>query len=218
MNAAFYLDAAGREAIIRRDPNSAEIIWPLAVGDDVRRWRIEPRDRWMIATKIGTPIDRYPAIFQHLKQWQPQLEIRQDQGEHWWELRACDYYDQFEKPKIVFPEIGREPRFALDRSGLITNNKAFIIPAADLYLLGVLNSASGWDFAKSICTALGDEDKGGRLMLQRTNFRRLPIPLATGPDRAAITALVQKCLDAKGIGCEEWEREIDERVEALYGL
>jgi hypothetical protein len=46
----------------------------------------------------------------------------------------------------------------------------------------------------------------------------LPIPQAGESDRSAISALVQKCLDAKGVGCEEWEKEIDERVEALYGL
>jgi hypothetical protein len=34
----------------------------------------------------------------------------------------------------------------------------------------------------------------------------------------AISALVQKCLDAKGVDCEEWDREIDGRVAALYGL
>jgi len=41
---------------------------------------------------------------------------------------------------------------------------------------------------------------------------------ATDSERATISALVQKCLDAKGIDCIEWEREIDERVAALYGL
>ena len=30
--------------------------------------------------------------------------------------------------------------------------------------------------------------------------------------------LVQKCLDAKGQNCQAWEKEIDERVAALYGL
>ncbi|MDO8587577.1 MAG: hypothetical protein Q7T82_11115 [Armatimonadota bacterium] len=40
----------------------------------------------------------------------------------------------------------------------------------------------------------------------------------TQPDRAAIAALAQKCLDAKGVGCEAWEKEIDDRVAALYGL
>ena len=40
----------------------------------------------------------------------------------------------------------------------------------------------------------------------------------TQPDRAAIAALARKCLDAKGVGCEAWEKEIDDRVAALYGL
>jgi len=35
---------------------------------------------------------------------------------------------------------------------------------------------------------------------------------------AALSALTQKCLDAQGIGCCAWEKEIDERVAALYGL
>jgi len=50
----------------------------------------------------------------------------------------------------------------------------------------------------------------------------LQFPLAKRPTRSggtkAISALSQKCLDAQGIGCEAWEKEIDERVAALYGL
>ncbi|CCI33891.1 hypothetical protein MICAI_500003 [Microcystis sp. T1-4] len=37
-------------------------------------------------------------------------------------------------------------------------------------------------------------------------------------EKKPIIKLVQKCLDAKGVNCEEWEKEIDERVAALYGL
>lgn len=44
------------------------------------------------------------------------------------------------------------------------------------------------------------------------------IPTASEPDRQAIEALVQKCLDAKGKGVEEWEAEIDDRVAHLYEL
>ena len=98
------------------------------------------------------------------------------------------------------------------------NNKAFIVPLNDLYLLGILNSEIAWEYTKSICTALGDENKGGRLMLQWVNFKRLPIPPASESEKEPIIKLVQKCLDAKGVNCEEWEKEIDERVAALYGL
>ena len=54
--------------------------------------------------------------------------------------------------------------------------------------------------------------------MQTPFLSKLPIPDANTSDRATITALVQKCLDAKGVGCEAWEAEINARVEALYGL
>ena len=34
----------------------------------------------------------YPAIANHLSAFQNKAEIRTDQGDFWWELRACDYY------------------------------------------------------------------------------------------------------------------------------
>ena len=49
-------------------------------------------------------------------------------------------------------------------------------------------------------------------------LEKIPIPKASQTDRLAIEALVQKCLDAKGVGVEEWEAEIDDRVAHLYGL
>ena len=45
-----------------------------------------------------------------------------------------------------------------------------------------------------------------------------PIPTASAADRSAIVALVQKCLDAKGVNCAAGEQEIDDRVAGLYGL
>ena len=72
----------------------------------------------MIVTKIGIEIKDYPAVFKHLKQWKAALEIRADQGEHWWELRSCRYYDLFEGPKIIFPDIAKESRFAFTAESL----------------------------------------------------------------------------------------------------
>ncbi len=43
-------------------------------------------------------------------------------------------------------------------------------------------------------------------------------PPAPEPDRLDIEALVQKCLDAKGVGVEQWEAKIDDRVAHFYGL
>ncbi len=206
--------------MIAADPRSTEIIKPLAIGDNVRRWRINHDKKWLIVTKIGVDIQRYPAIFAHLSQWEGRLKARQDQGNHWWELRACAYYHIFNSPKIMYPEIAMERRFALDDTGIYPLKTAFSIPTYDLYLLGVLNSSPGWEYLKGISSVLGNAEQRGRLLLSTIFVGRLPIPNASPADRNAIADLVQKCLDARGQGPEValWEAEIDERVARLYGL
>lgn len=49
-------------------------------------------------------------------------------------------------------------------------------------------------------------------------MKQIPIPTVSEPDHLAIEALVQKCLNAKGVGVLEWEAEINDRVAHLYGL
>jgi len=49
-------------------------------------------------------------------------------------------------------------------------------------------------------------------------MQQAPISLEPNTVKATITALVQKCLDAKGQGVVQWEAEIDDRVAHLYGL
>lgn len=213
-NTAFVINGAKRAELIAQDPKSAEIIKPLVVGKDIRRWVVAKKDKWIIVTKIGVDIRRYPAILEHLKRWQTELETRWDRGEHWWELRACAYYTQFAKPKIVFPDIAKETRFAFDRTGAYLGNTAYIMPVNDLYLLGVLNSEAVVEFY----IELSAQVRGGYLRFIRQYVEQIPIPAASAADRAAIAALVQKCLEARGVGCEAWEREINERVAALYGL
>ena len=73
-NKAFIIDGEKREELISEDARSAEIIKPLIVGDDVRKWRINRKDRWLIFTKHGIDINQYPSIKEHLKKWQNELE------------------------------------------------------------------------------------------------------------------------------------------------
>jgi len=124
------------------------------------------------------------------------------------------YASAFEKPKIVFPDIAKEPRFAFDTSEAYAGNTAYVVPVDDKYLLGVLNSSSVRDFYVEISSQV----RGGYLRFIYQYIEQIPIPNAAPAEREAITSLVEKCLEAKGVGCEEWEAEIDERVAALYGL
>jgi hypothetical protein len=174
-NNAFIINAETRDYLIAEDPRSAEIIKPCVVGDDIRKYEIQFRERYLIWTYIGVPIEQYPAVFNHLQQFQERLERRQDQGEHWWELRSCSYYDDFEKPKIVYPDIGMNCRFCFDESGLFLTNTAYLIPTSDLYLLALLNSHLTFYYLKHICMVLGDADRGGRLRFIYQYMRDFPI-------------------------------------------
>jgi hypothetical protein len=126
-------------------------------------------------------MERYLAVFEHLKQWQPELEKRYDQGKHWWELRACDYYSAFDQRKVVFPDIAKELRFAFDTEQTYSNNTTYFIPVDDLYLLGLLNSSEVEDFY----VELSAQVRGGYLRFFRQYVEQIPIPDAPDSDRAA---------------------------------
>jgi hypothetical protein len=86
-NQAFYINGSKRDELISQDPNSAEIIKPLAVGDDVRKWCISYQDKWLIYSPWELKIDNYPAIQKHLYQWQKELKARpecRDGRYNWW--------------------------------------------------------------------------------------------------------------------------------------
>ena len=86
---AFMLSDGERDKIIAEDPTSVEIIEPFVTGKEVRPWAISDKRRWLIVTRIGVEINRYPAVFRHLSRWESELRARDDQGNHWWELRSC---------------------------------------------------------------------------------------------------------------------------------
>jgi hypothetical protein len=214
LNEAFFIDGARRRELIERDPRSAEIIKPLLRGRDIRRWSPDAQDRWIIVTQIGVDMGRYPAIMEHLAPWEERLRARQDQGRHWWELRACAYYGEFDQPKIVYPDIAKRSRFAFDNTNIYVSNTAYIIPTEDMYLLGLLNS----DPVEELYASMSSQVRGGYLRFIRQYVEQIPIPEASEADRAAIADLARRCVDARGVECEAWEREINARVEALYGL
>ena len=208
-NEAFIIDAETRDYLIDEDPRSAEIIKPCVVGDDIRKYEIQFCERYLIWTYIGVPIEQYPAVFNHLQQFEGRLVRRQDQGEHWWELRSCSYYDDFEKPKIVYPIIAKEPRFTLDSDNYFVNDKCFIIPQHDYYFLALLNSHLLFEMAKLSVSILGDPNAGGRLELRAVHLQHLPIRRInfTTPDderdrqREKAKRLYQRCLDRGIIDC-----------------
>lgn len=217
-NAAFIIDAMTRSQLIAESATSRSAIKNFCRGDDVRKWHIRDRDEYIIYTPPGIDINKYPAIKRHLAAHRERLEARAIK-QPWWELQQAQNRDGVWKgTKVIFPDIAKESRFTLDATGIYADMTAFVLPVADVFLVAVLNSAIAWTYLCQVAAILGDAARGGRIRLKRQYVQRLPIPSASEADRSAIAALAQKCLNAKGVGCEAWEKEIDERVAALYGL
>ena len=189
LNEAFVIDSVQKDKIISRNPRSAELIKPYILGDDIRKYHINFCDRFLILIPKGWTdqhtrgskntwawfSQEYKAIAEHLSSFSGLAEKRQDKGDYWWELRACSYYNEIEKPKIVYPDIAKESRFAYDTNKYYIANTVFFISSKDLYLLGILNSKLIFHYFKRNSTVLGDADKKGRLRWVRQDVEYIPI-------------------------------------------
>jgi type I restriction-modification system DNA methylase subunit len=115
LDEAFIIDAQTRAKLLAENLKSIELIRPYLAGRDIKRYSPPNSDKYLILMPRGWTRERssnakdtlgwlkenYPAIANHLLPFSEAAEKRYDKGEHWWELRACDYYDEFEKPKII---------------------------------------------------------------------------------------------------------------------
>lgn len=219
-NEAFVIDEKKKDELIKEDSKSAEIIFQFALGDDIRKYEIRNRNRYIILSKIGIQINNYPAIFKHLSKYKDRLEKRWDKGNYWWELRSCSYYEEFAKPKILFPDIAKESRWAFSSEPLIIANTGYMIPIDDKYLLGLMNSRLIYYFYSKVASVLGDAKKGGRLRWIFQDVKKIPIAPAT--DKITFTTIVNKILSIKNENpksdTSDLENQIDQLVYKLYDL
>lgn len=253
LNEAFVIDEETKIQLIKDDPKSKDIIKPFVVGDDIRKYRIDFKNKYLIFIPKGWTnknVDdkrkawnwfkkAYPAISTHLEPFAEKAEKRCDKGDYWWELRACDYYEKFDKPKIMYPDIAKESRLYFDTTGLYCANTVYFIPTNDLYLLGVLNSRLIFKYYKRSASVLGDADKGGRVRWFTQDVLKLPIRTINFSDpkdkfrHDRMVALVnQMLLLHKQIASaktdhdkttihrqiDATDRQIDQLVYELYGL
>jgi hypothetical protein len=184
-NEAFVIDAVTRERLIAEDPKSAELIKPFLAGRDIKRYAPPTSDHFVIFTRRGIDIKRYPAIESHLKRFKERLlpkpkdwqgavwKGRKPGAYQWYEIQdAIDYYAEFEKPKILWPGISAEvAAFAFDESGFYGNDNNQIIITDDRYLLGILNSS----LVKLALVNICDKVQGGFYRLKIAYISQLPI-------------------------------------------
>jgi adenine-specific DNA-methyltransferase len=104
---------------------------PLLRGRDVKRWKVDFAEQYLIKVESSENKNHpwsgkldgdaeesfaaiYPAIYEHFEIHRDQLIRRDDQGKYFWELRSCKYWDEFNEPKIVYPNICSRNEFSWD--------------------------------------------------------------------------------------------------------
>ncbi|CAM8653578.1 Eco57I restriction-modification methylase domain-containing protein [Sphingobium cupriresistens] len=210
-NDAFVIDGATRAQLIATDPKSAEIIKPFLRGRDVKRWRAEPQDLWLVFTRRGIDIDAYPAIKMHLAGYREKLEPKPSdwvdgptdaekwQGRKagsykWFEIQDnVAYWEAFLEPKIIVPAIEKTVAYAPDNEGFFSNDKTSIIVSDDWrFLSACLNSPVSWWIAQVNYAGR----QGGFFEFKPMYVGQFPVPKADGQAKAIIAPLVDiLCVD-----------------------
>ncbi|MDO8722917.1 MAG: TaqI-like C-terminal specificity domain-containing protein, partial [Syntrophales bacterium] len=182
LNKAFIVDRATRDRLIAEHPSSEEVLKPFLRGRDVKRWRCEPQDLWLIFTRRGIDIKKYPAIHDHLKQFKKALTPgipggRKPGRYEWYEIQDnIAYWQEFEQPKVIVPAIQNKVNYAPDATGFYSNDKTSIfIPTSVPFTLAITNSqVSGWVTRQTFASK-----QSGFYEFKPMYVSMLPIPPAT---------------------------------------
>ena len=169
----------------------------------------------------------YPAIFAYLQKFQSQLEKRADKGEHWTNLRNCAYLEEFEKEKIVYSEIVREPQFYLDDKGFFPEATSFLMTGKDVkFIVAILNSKAFTYFFNRFYAGGGLGDEGFRY--KKKFLEQVPIPQLPFASQSPFITIVDEILAITNkpdynpvlppLQQKQLEAKIDEMVCDLYGL
>jgi hypothetical protein len=197
LNEAFVIDRAMRDGLVARDPKSAELLKPFLKGENIKRWRIESDDLYLINTPKGqVGIEAYPAVRDWLATFKEALEKRATK-QAWWELQQAQvaYQDRLAGPKIVWPHFQHERSFVVDRTGTFLNNKCFFLAGDDAVALSLLNSSLLWFQLVTSARA----KRGGYIEAEAQYVGELAVPECTASDQTLLAGLVASAGEAGGL-------------------
>ena len=154
----------------------------------------------------------YPAVSNWLFNFKEAAKARQDKGDYWWELRACDYYDKFAEPKLFYQVFQTKPCFVYDESSTFCNNSMYFMTVPDKALQALLCSKIGWWLITEFCPRI---QNGAQLIWD--NFRQIPIPREL-PD--SLDEYADRMMTAINDEAEfqSTSIQIDDVIATLYGL
>jgi hypothetical protein len=208
-NEAFIIDKDKRDELIKKSPNSAEIIRPILRGRDIGRYQSNFANLYLINTHNGIPgkkipaidVKKYPSIKNHLDKYWDKISKREDRGATPYNLRSCAYTEDFSKQKIIYPDIMRLPTkkealdsypyFYFDKNGFYAEATNFILTGeyADIIFLFLVSNIGFYIFSKFYS---GPQFDGTGFRYKKEYLNNLFIPKLESNDITALRKFLIK--------------------------
>ena len=200
---------------------SAPLIKKYAQSTDIKMWEVKNDNKYFIATGFETNVEQYyPTVFQYLKQYKDELENRCDKGTRYYNLRACAYYEEFEKPKLIYIHTAKDHQFYFDTKGHYINNSCYMIVTNSKFLFFFLNSRLFKYYKKLKFVAYGDGQEAGRCKLDYNKM--ITVPIKKGVDEKPFSELYEKIIEIKKtnstIDTSALEYLAEKYIYSLYNL
>lgn len=159
-NNAFIIDEEKKKEFLNQNLKNNEIIKPILRGRDIDRYNYTFPNLYVLLTKNGIDVEHeYPNIYDYLDNFGEGFKKRGAKGQHWTNLRACSFFEDFKEEKIIWIELTDVGRFSLCTDEIYLLNSAyFLIPPKEFnskFLLSILNSKVIKFYLKQIANTSG---------------------------------------------------------------
>ena len=241
-NDAFIIDTAKRDEILANCQSederkrTAELIRPILRGRDIKRYGYNWANLWLIYIPWHFPYqfdesikgaskkaeeafkEQYSAVYNHMLQYKEPLSKRNKAETgiryEWYAMQrwGAKYWEDFSKPKIMYPNMTKYLPFYYDEKGFYQNDKSFMITGAHVsYLAAFLNfSLFKFCFRDNFPELLG-----GTRELRKIFFDKTPVlqvsDYTNGIFREKVNAIQSNYT-------KEQAKEIDTLLFDLYNL
>ena len=209
---------------------TAELIRPILRGRDIKRYSYDWAGLWLIATFPSKQydIEQYPAIKEYLMSFGTEkleqsgakyfingveVKSRKKTYNKWYETQDnIGYWDDFNKPKIMYPNMTLYLPFYYDNKGFLQNDKSFMITGENIaFLTAFLNSS----LFKFCFRDSFPELQGGTRELRKIFFERIPVLQPTKEMEILFQKLVNDIQKSYTI---DKAKHIDQLIFELYQL
>jgi len=235
-NEAFIISTDKREEILancqteEERQRTEELIRPILRGKDIKRYGYEWADLWLIATFPSRhyDIDLYPAVKQYLLAFGierleqtgkvhtvngEQIKSRKKTNNKWFETQdSISYWEDFSKPKIIYPNMTKYMPFVFDDKSYVTNQKCFIITGKYIAFLTAFFNSSLFKFCFRDSFP---ELQGGTRELSKIFFDKIPVCKVTDTQEKLFHEYID---DIQNEFTKDKAIEIDTLIFDLYNL